>query len=285
MATRLKRLLSAAPELQDSETVPVRSVDEATAALEKLEAGTVAVAAGGDGTVALMATALRNSGREDTPLGLVPLGTANILAHELGVEEPTTALRALREGDLGRVDIMCTTHPAAPVSLVAVSCGFEGRFMSYFQGKRHLGRGAGAIAGLFLSWGGHRPILLELDGEVVVSPDDRVFSVGLYNTRCYAWGVVMSPDADVADGWGEAVVYESRGAYLATVGAGMKLVSQRPSSGVVRRRWLSARIETEGPFQIDGESVASGSFKLTMEAGALRVVVPAGSPLSLPGPA
>ncbi len=42
----------------------------------------IVVAAGGDGTISEVADGLRNS---DLPLGIIPLGTANVLANELGL--------------------------------------------------------------------------------------------------------------------------------------------------------------------------------------------------------
>ncbi|MBB4314801.1 diacylglycerol/lipid kinase family protein [Roseospira marina] len=64
--------------------------------------------AGGDGTLAAVAQALRDSPDPATapPMAALPLGTANLLARDLGMpEDPDEAVAALAEGVLGRIDI------------------------------------------------------------------------------------------------------------------------------------------------------------------------------------
>ena len=49
------------------------------------------VAAGGDGTIRHAATALIGM---QTPLGIIPVGTGNVLAHEIGLARTATAIPA-----------------------------------------------------------------------------------------------------------------------------------------------------------------------------------------------
>ena len=51
------------------------------------------VAAGGDGTIRHVASALIDSG---TPLGIIPVGTGNVLAHEIGLSRHGGCHRAAR---------------------------------------------------------------------------------------------------------------------------------------------------------------------------------------------
>lgn len=61
------------------------------------------VAAGGDGTVATLA---RAASRHRVPLGIVPLGTFNHFARDLGLpQDPEEAVRTIAEGRLARVDL------------------------------------------------------------------------------------------------------------------------------------------------------------------------------------
>jgi diacylglycerol kinase family enzyme len=61
------------------------------------------VAAGGDGTVSAVASALTGSG---TPLGLLPLGTFNHFAKDLGIPlDPETAVKTIAGGVTKRVDV------------------------------------------------------------------------------------------------------------------------------------------------------------------------------------
>ena len=60
------------------------------------------VAAGGDGTIREAATALVHS---TVPLGVIPGGTANVLAQTLKVGSPTSALEAIRHGEPRSLDL------------------------------------------------------------------------------------------------------------------------------------------------------------------------------------
>jgi diacylglycerol kinase family enzyme len=82
--------------------VPGRDCEDAAAAAVREGAGAV-VAAGGDGTVSAVASALAGTG---TPMGILPLGTLNHFARDLGIPgELAAAARVLAEGELRRVDV------------------------------------------------------------------------------------------------------------------------------------------------------------------------------------
>jgi diacylglycerol kinase family enzyme len=74
----------------------------ATAAVA--EGATVLGVAGGDGTVAAVAAVAAEAGR---PLLVIPAGTRNHFARDLGLDirNPASAMTALREGHLARVDL------------------------------------------------------------------------------------------------------------------------------------------------------------------------------------
>lgn len=274
-AHRLRRLLADIPPLAErQETIEVRSVADACDALASLEPGGVPVAVGGDGMVGLVAAALRACGKGEVALAILPFGTGNILAHTLGLDDTRRAVLAVREGQPSRVDVMRTSDPSAPLAVVSISSGFEGRFLMQYGNLRRFGRAVGALAGLAESWGRADALALEVDGETVLRAGERAFSAGLYNTRTYAGGVVMSPDADPADGIGESVVYRTAPAYWATVVRRLCGSSAPARTGVVRRPWRRARLESSGPLQIDGEPRGAGTISVWMEAAALPVLGP-----------
>jgi diacylglycerol kinase (ATP) len=257
--------------------LPVRSTAEASAALRGLAPETVPVAAGGDGMAALLATALRECGRRETAMGLLPLGTGNILARELGLSSARAALDALEHGVVRRIDVMRTSHATAPLALVSISGGFEGRFMAGYARHRRRTRLLAALAALPAAVRRRSGLALDLDGQTVLRSEDAVFSAGLYNAPSYAGGLRMSPEADMADGYGGCVVYTTAGAYVSAVGAALGGGAARPHPGVCRRRWQSARLESAWPLQIDGESLGAGALSVWMEPQALAIIA-AGPP-------
>lgn len=83
------------------------------------------VACGGDGTVAACAAAL--DGRK-IPIGIVPTGTSNVLANELGL--PTHPVRAARAlgGEMSRVPFHTWSVNGRPM-LLQLGVGFDGKLM------------------------------------------------------------------------------------------------------------------------------------------------------------
>jgi len=96
-------------------------------ALASHPATTQIVACGGDGTVAACAAAL--DGREgDIPIAIIPTGTTNVLAFELGL--PSNAVRAARSlgGEMRRVPFR-TWSVNGQLMLLQLGVGFDGLLM------------------------------------------------------------------------------------------------------------------------------------------------------------
>jgi hypothetical protein len=87
----------------------------------------------------------------------------------------------------------------------------------------------------------------------------------------------MCPGADVSDGAGDAAAYLGPAAYWKAVGMALCGAATPPGGQVLRGRWKTARIESSGTLQVDGESVAPGAFDVQLESAAL-LVVGGGSP-------
>src|SRR4051812_3339427 len=102
-------------------------------AREALEAGVdVVIAAGGDGTVRCVAEVLAGTG---TPMGLVPLGTGNLLARNLGVDitDPVSACFDVLNGSDRSVDVVKATLDRSDdeqVFLVMAGLGYDAAIMA-----------------------------------------------------------------------------------------------------------------------------------------------------------
>jgi diacylglycerol kinase family enzyme len=112
------------------------------------------IAVGGDGTVN---TALNGIANPRTILGYIPLGTANVLAHELKLPSPAAAVARIRNGDarpvtVGRISDGSRSHHF----LLMTGIGFDGAVVATVRPreKHLLGKGAYLLAALrqFRDW-------------------------------------------------------------------------------------------------------------------------------------
>ncbi|RDI54370.1 YegS/Rv2252/BmrU family lipid kinase [Nocardia mexicana] len=170
------------------------------------------VCAGGDGLVCLILQALAGT---DVPLGLVPGGTGNDLARELGIPDDDAVAAAdivlggrTRSIDLGTVESgMVTAEYGGPLRFATVTgTGFDARVTLRANRMR---RPKGSLRYTFaalaeLAGGLAVPYRIELSGapgesgDTVVETDAVMVAVG--NTRTYGGGMMICPDATVDDG-------------------------------------------------------------------------------------
>lgn len=101
------------------------------------------VIAGGDGSIACAATALAGT---DTALGLIPSGTMNLLAKDLGIDpaDPGQAVRILAEGAVRRIDVGALEQE---IFLCASMLGTPARLSRHRETGRARGNGVRAWAG------------------------------------------------------------------------------------------------------------------------------------------
>jgi diacylglycerol kinase family enzyme len=245
----------------------VASVPEARAALADVDLETVPVIAGGDGTANLVVQALRLAEWGTRPVGLLPLGTGNALAYSLGLGSLDRALGVLESGVPRALDLMATDHPACPIVLLSISGGFEAAFMERYTRGRRRRRWVGLLQAAATGGRRYRGIRLEADGESLIGRGEPVYTAGLYNLVCYGFGRAVLPEANLSDGWGEAVVHRNPVSYWGSL---LGLGGRKPA-----RRWQAAQISAD-LFQADGELLAGGDVVLTIEPRAYSLLTSRG---------
>ena len=103
------------------------------------------VAAGGDGTIRHAAASLIGA---NMPLGIIPVGTGNVLAHEIGLARtPPAITRMLLEGPVATV--ACAEANGEPF-LLMVGAGFDARVVGALDQRLKSRVGKAAYAGPLL---------------------------------------------------------------------------------------------------------------------------------------
>lgn len=234
------------------------------------------VAAGGDGTVSAVADALAGT---DATLGIVPLGTANVLAGELGIPLDLDAACRLLAGvhAVAAIDAM---ELDGTRYLTQVGAGLDAAMIRDTPGehKRRFGRVAyvwTALRGLVGL--APRRFAVTVDG-VTTRPravQVLVANCGTLGRRPFRWGADIRPD----DGRLDVIVIRARTLLDFAVTGWHFLtgrhreapdVSYHAATGAVT---LATR--TPMPVQADGEIVAQTPVTVRLVPGAVRVVVPA----------
>ncbi len=238
-----------------------------------LEAGELrtVVAAGGDGTVALLANCLE----PQTPIAILPLGTENLLAKHLGLTaDPTAICKMIVDGKTIRLD---AGRANGQLFLVMASCGFDAdvvhRLHSQRTGHIHHWSYARPIVGAISSYR-YPKIRIRADGETKTVSAKWAF---VFNVPRYAMNLPIVADADPQDGRLDLCTFRHgnliRGLfYLSAV----LLRQHRRWAQTHFRRFEKVAIESDErvPYQLDGDP--GGVLPLEIEAipKFLRVVVP-----------
>lgn len=152
--------------------------------------------AGGDGTVALAVDALE--GPNPVPLGVLPLGSGNDFARELGVARGTAPGTLLEQGRPRWVDV-ARLEPGGPRYTCVASVGFDARALELIHGSRwprsKLLNTTSALRALWSTPAA--PVRVTWEGGAFEGP---AMLVAATVTRGYGGGFLLSPGARLDDG-------------------------------------------------------------------------------------
>lgn len=233
----------------------------------------VIVAAGGDGTVGEVATALAHS---ETPLGIIAAGTTNIIAKELNIPaRPGDALDLIAgdhrvlEMDLGFVNDRAMLHMAG--------AGFDSRLFSMTDPrlKRRLGWGAYFPAGIRASLARPASLLVTTESESFRVDSPLVLLANGASIISRHLRIDTKPAVD--DGILDLYIVAATDALptMETVMHAM-LGGLGDAPDVIYRQVTSVHIESDQPlpYQVDGDVMGNLPIDVTVSPHALRVIVP-----------
>ncbi|WP_222184713.1 diacylglycerol/lipid kinase family protein [Geminicoccus harenae] len=226
----------------------------------------VLVAAGGDGTINEVANGLLGS---DLPLAILPTGTVNVLARELGIGgSPGQVARMVADGRYAQVWPGLANGRAF---LLMAGIGFDAAVVAAVSpaAKRRLGQFAYLLAAAKLWWR-WQPVHHELYVDGV-----RHHAVSAIAARCRLYGgsFVCAAGARLDEPHLHLVLFERPGR-LAALGYALALATGQLHRwpGVRHLRTASWELAAADHLQLDGDPVAATAPSLAISAQPLRIV-------------
>lgn len=241
----------------------------------------VVVAAGGDGTIRAAAAGISGT---DVPLAIIPCGTANVLAQEIGLKAtPELVCQMLRNGP--QRPIACARANDEPF-LLMVGAGFDARVVGGLNHalKGRIGKAAytGPVLGALL-----RPL-----DTLSITIDNRSYEaswVVIANARHYAGRFVLAPRTGIHQRGLEAVLFTARSRAV-LLGQLLSLLRGRLDARAGRHGDVAmypcshVKISAPGPVpvQIDGDPFGATPLEARAGTDAIRLIVPASTPMPRP---
>lgn len=252
-----------------------------TAIAEGFEA---VVAAGGDGTIneVLNGIAESSAGTERVRLGVLPLGTVNVFARELGIPmRISEAWAVIRRGrtdklDLPKVEYASSGEGGSGCRFFAqlAGAGLDARAIELVSWslKKKIGPLAYVLAGL--SALREKPAMITVEGGGRRVEGELVL---IGNGCLYGGSYRIFPNADLRDGLLEACVFpRANWATLARCGPGLLIGGRLRDSATTtfQAESLTLTASARTAFEVDGELVGVLPAKFSVRRSVLQVLVP-----------
>jgi diacylglycerol kinase (ATP) len=233
----------------------------------------VVVAAGGDGTIRAAAAGMSGT---DVPLAIIPCGTANVLAQEIGLKaRPDLVYQMLRHGP--SIPIACGKANGEPFLLMA-GAGFDARVVGALNHALKSRIGKAAYTGPVLG------ALMRPPDTLSVTIDNRCYEaswVVIANARHYAGRFVLAPRTGIQRPGLEAVLFRARnravlmGQLLSLLRGRLDMRAAR-NGDVAMHECAHVRISAAGPVpvQIDGDPFGMTPLEARAGSEAIRLIVP-----------
>ncbi|KPK46860.1 MAG: hypothetical protein AMJ77_04935 [Dehalococcoidia bacterium SM23_28_2] len=236
------------------------------------------VVCGGDGTVSEAVNGLAGS---QTALAVIPAGTANVWAKEVGIpRQPIAALEVAVHGQAMRMDLGRASEPSGNREryfFLMAGLGLDGQIAASLplNVKRYLGASTYAIIAVAqsLRYRGQR-VKLVIDDERM---ETSLLMIVVGNTRNYGGVTQVTSRAYVDDGLLDVCIFQGRH-ILDIILHTLRVAAQAHlgASPVLyrRARRLEVHSETPLPVQFDGDFYPGYPTIFEVVPSALRVMVP-----------
>jgi YegS/Rv2252/BmrU family lipid kinase len=239
-----------------------------------IEGADLVLVAGGDGTVREVCAELAGTG---VPVGIIPVGTGNLLARNLGVPlYLRSAIDVALNGQDRAIDLVKVSGDGMEDTyfMVMAGMGFDAAIMEGVNEdiKKKIGWFAYVISALKSLMFPAQRVEISVDGGEFTRHRARTVVVG--NVGFLQAGMPLLPDASIDDGLLDVVILHPRNFFSWVPLAWRVLLKLKHTDELVDRKVGASvviRASTDTPRQLDGDSVGPGR-ELRMEVVHGRVL-------------
>jgi YegS/Rv2252/BmrU family lipid kinase len=227
------------------------------------------VGVGGDGTIKMLAQLLYHT---PLPLGIIPAGSANGMARELGIPiDIDVALDIVVNGTVTPIDVIEIDDSEICIHLSDL--GLNAMLVKQFEQSKNRGMWGYGKAVFRMLW--QKQIMyvtIQTDTETVKR---KAYMVAIANASKYGTGATINPDGKTDDGIFEIVVV--RKLNMIEIGKAILTEKSFDPTKIEIFKTTKATLSTlsKAYFQIDGEYRGRvKKVKAKMQAGCLHILLP-----------
>lgn len=227
------------------------------------------IAVGGDGTIKAVAEQLVGT---DISLGIIPGGSANGMARELGLPmDLKKNLHIILNGQTKKMDVVRINDREISIHLSDI--GLNALLIKYFE--RNKGRGKwGYFKAIFRTLWEKQSMHVQIEAQGI-SERRRAFMIVIANASKYGTGALINPKGDLYDGEFELIIVQR----LALAELIKMLIQKREFNrnkiDIIKVKEVTLTTAKKAYFQVDGEYRGkTTSIHATILPAALNILLP-----------
>jgi YegS/Rv2252/BmrU family lipid kinase len=226
------------------------------------------IAVGGDGTIKLVAEIVEGTG---LPLGIIPAGSANGMAKELGI--PTNIEAALEVAVEGLVTKIDAIRVNGELCIHLSDIGFNAFIVKTFESMKTRGWWGYLKAAWHVAWRNRKmQVRIETDQAFVQREAQMIV---LANASRYGTGAVINPEGQLNDGHFEIIIIRK----ISPGELFKMMISHKPydpsKTELLKTKSVAVTSRHKTHFQVDGEYLGKiNNLEATILPHALSIIVP-----------
>lgn len=237
--------------------------------LAALHDNRIIAAAGGDGTINAVFNGL--AGKNAT-CAIIPMGTANVMAIELGILTATAAAGSIMAGETRPLTAgLIRNETRESRFFLMAGAGFDGQIVRgvTLKEKKLLGKGAYALSSL-------RTLIAWDSTDIQVKTENEEFrcnSLIITNSSRYGGSFCISKSANLFSPEFELLVFKGNSRLDAIRGLTDALAAKNLSSAFYRTTATKISINSNKPVQADGDDWGDSPLEIVAEPGYAEIII------------